>query len=121
MLAEIKKVRQIEGEPARRWFNCHQMDLFIWYENNQIIGFQLCYDKDIKEKAFSWHKDRGLQHQKVDDGENRPGHYKATPILVQNGSYELISIIEEFKKYSLDLIDEIKDFVLKKLKEVEKT
>ena len=117
MLTEIKNIKQVTGEPVKRWFHSEQMDLFIWYENNQIISFQLCYDKENKEKAISWHKDKGLQHQKVDDGENRPGHYKATPILVENGSYELSSIIEKFNKLSLNVIDDVRDFVVKNLTE----
>lgn len=115
MLREIKNIKQQTGEPEKRWFSSEEMDLFIWYENNKIISFQLCYDKEKNEKAISWHKDKGLQHQRVDDGENRPGHYKATPILVQNGRYELNDIITKFKFYSQNILTEISEFVLKKL------
>ena len=117
MLTEIKKIKQVTGEPVKRWFHSEQMDLFVWYDNNQFISFQLCYDKEKDEKAISWHKDKSLQHQKVDDGENHPGHYKATPILLQNESIDLNIIVDEFKKHSLNLIDEIKGFVLNKIEE----
>jgi len=115
MLTEIKKVRQIEGEPNRRWFNNHDMDLIVWQENENILAFQLCYDKTGNEKAISWKPDTGLIHQKVDDGENRPGHYKATPILIQNGSYDLEKIRNDFESYSESISDDIRVFVLDNL------
>jgi len=119
LLTEIKNLKQTAGEPAKRWFNNASMDLFVWHEKNKIIGFQLCYDKEKNEKALSWYKGNGFQHQKVDDGENRSGRYKATPLLLQNESFEFNNITEEFKKHSLHLVGEIKGFILNKIKEAD--
>ena len=116
MLKEIKKVRQIPGEPARRWFNCHEMDLVVWHEAGTLTGFQLCYDKSNHEKALSWKADTGLVHEKVDNGESGDGHYKATPILIKNGLFDLKKVRAAFEKNS-ELIDEdVKEFVFKNLK-----
>ena len=115
MLKEIKKVRQVSGEPERLWFNSSEMDLIIWQEDNSYIGFQLCYDKSSQEKALSWKPSTGLVYEKVDDGESRDGHYKATPILLKNGSYDLKKARSEFISRSAELTNEIRDFVLKNL------
>ncbi len=115
MLREIKNTRQIPSEPNRRWFNSEEMDLFIWHQADSIIGFQLCYDKSGQERALTWKPDTGLIHEKVDNGESRDGRYKATPILLKNGTYDIDSVISEFLSKSERLSYEIKDFVLQKL------
>ena len=115
MLREIKKVRQINGEPNRRWFNGEDMDLIVWHDEDEFLGFQICYEKTGQEKALSWKKDSGLVHQKVDDGESRTGYYKATPILIQNGQYNLDKIRKDFEYYSESISEEVKVFVLAKL------
>jgi len=111
MLREIKKIRQINGEPSRRWFNSHDMDLIIWHDKNEFIGFQICYEKTGQEKALSWKKDSGQVHQKVDDGESRKGHYKATPLLVNIGQYNIEKIKNDFEKYSQSISKEVRCFV----------
>ena len=61
MLREIPKVRQIEGEPHRRWFTDDHFDLVLWDdESRQIVGFQLCYDKHDGERAITWKEDSGF-------------------------------------------------------------
>lgn len=112
MLREIKNVRQIPDEPNRRWFNSEEMDLIIWHDADSIIGFQLCYDKPGHEKALSWKLETGLIHEKVDNGESRDGHYKATPILIQNGSYDIEKIRENFLNNAEKVNYDIRDFVM---------
>lgn len=42
MLREKEYVRQIKGEPRRRWFYDDFFDLIVWYgTDDSIIGFQL--------------------------------------------------------------------------------
>lgn len=115
MLKEIKKVRQIQGEANRRWFNSEEMDLIIWHESGKIVGFQLCYDKKEQEKALSWKPEADLIHQKVDDGESRDGHYKATPILIKNGEYDLKSLKQKFENDAQNIEEVVKQFVLQRL------
>lgn len=85
-MKEITDVRQIAGEPQRRWFSSNEMDLIVWLdEQQQLIGFELCYDKLHSEHALVWNAEQGLRHMAVDDGEGRAGKYKASPILISNG------------------------------------
>lgn len=83
MLREISDVRQIPGDPRRRWFTDETFDLIVWeYRAGGIAGFQLCYDNGGDQRALSWFPDGGLRHCAVDTGESRPGKPKGVPILV---------------------------------------
>ena len=117
MLKEYKYVRQIEGEAKRRWFTDEYFDLIVWfdYTNNTVLGFQLCYDIAHKHRALTWQKHSGYTHHRVDDGENRPGKMKATPILVADGLFEYHKIAEEFKKASKHLEKSLSEFIYDKL------
>src|SRR5690242_6752512 len=82
MLMEFQNVRQVPGEPRRRWFTSEDVDLVVWCdESGCAIAFQLCYDKARSERALTWKPDCGFSHRAVDDGEGSRGKYKATPIL----------------------------------------
>ena len=88
MLKEMPEARQVPGDAARRVFFSENLDLTVWFdERDDILGFELCYDKGKNERAVRWSREQGFLHQKVDDGENRPGRYKATPILVPDGVF----------------------------------
>ena len=96
MLKELPEVRQVPEEPNRRWFSDDYFDLIVWLDHNgEITGFQLCYDIAGDEHALTWHEKTGFSHQRVDDGElQRP--YKATPILVADGSFDYAAISQSF-------------------------
>jgi hypothetical protein len=95
------------------------MDLIVWYEKDAIIGFQLCYDKRGAEKALTWKKKGGYAHNRVEDGEGRPGKYKSTPILVTDGIFQAKSVADNFKEQSTGINSDIVKFVTKKLNEYE--
>jgi len=87
-LHEIYHVRQIAGEPRRRWFYDDFFDLILWLDDGgKMTGFQLCYDKQREQHALTWHADSGYFHNRVDEGEGRPGKFKASPVLVPNGRF----------------------------------
>lgn len=118
MLREIPHVRQIAGEPQRRWFSSPTLDLIVWLEeNDEIVGFQLCYDKTRHERAITWRRDTGFAHEAVDDGEGRPGKYKATPILLPDGAFQARTIAGEFQAQSAEVAPRIAGFVHAKLME----
>ena len=97
MLRELADVRQIPGEPRRRWFADDYFDLIVWFnKKGESIGFQLCYDLPGEERALTWHKNTGFSHRRVDDGE-RQRPYKATPILVADGSFDDAAVSELFE------------------------
>lgn len=102
----------------RRWFSDDAMDLIVWLdENDNIAAFQLCYDKPFAEHALSWRKDSGFMHNRVDDGEGRPGSHKGTPILVPDGGFNLKAIAEKFRQLAQDIDSRTAEFVIQKLQE----
>lgn len=116
MLYEVKNIKQLKGEPLRRWFIDDYFDLIVWLDKqNNISGFQLCYDKYKKQHALTWHKSSGYMHNLVDDGENKPGKYKSAPILVSNGQFDKNKVADFFKKASSSLEDRIADIIYEKL------
>ncbi len=89
MLHEIRAIRQLPGEPRRRWFFGSRMDLTVWTDTQgEIIGFQLSYDKPRAEKALTWKRDSRFFHNRVDDGESKPGRHKGTPLLGVDGLFD---------------------------------
>jgi len=118
MLREMTSVRQIPDEPRRRWFSDEHFDLVIWIgENGNILGFQLCYDRTHAERALTWRMESGFSHNAVDTGENRPGRYKSTPILVADGSFDAETVAAKFQGHSGVLDSKIADFIYYKLLE----
>lgn len=117
MLQEIRDVRQIAGEPKRRWFFCHEMDLVLWEEENgAICGFQLAYDKHKNEHALTWHQDRGFVHYVVDDGEPT-ANVNATPLLYSTDAFDRERVLRQFLALSGEIPPEISRFVQARLHE----
>lgn len=117
-LTEISAVRQIRGEPRRRWFRTDDLDLIVWCdEAGAPTSFQLCYDKLRSERALTWTPERGFLHTAVDDGEDVGVGYKATPILVAGDRFAANRVVERFATASADLPREIVGFVGSKLKQ----
>jgi hypothetical protein len=118
MLWEIPRVRQIPGEPRRRWFNSRAFDLIVWYDEvNSPVGFQLCYGKEKSERALPWNPPAKYNHMAVDDGEGRTFHHKATPILVPDGHFDASAVCEAFVRESTQLPRDIVDLVVGKLRQ----
>jgi hypothetical protein len=112
MLKEVRDVRQVPGEARRRIFFSDDLDLTVWFDDDDaILGFELCYDKGKNERAVRWKRLEGFLHQKVDDGENRPGRYKSTPILVPDGTFAVKKISRLFYDNSRDIDTAVADFV----------
>jgi hypothetical protein len=118
MMNETKNVRQINGEPRRRWFWSDFFDLIVWFKDeSDIIGFQLCYDKNRYQRVLTWKRDAGYSHDRIDDGEGTPGRYKATPILAADGIFEEERIAGLFKEDSQQIEKQIADFIYAKILE----
>lgn len=116
MLREVNNPRQIPGEQPRRWFSDDDMDLVVWLgEDESIQGFQLAYDKARSEHALTWRNGSGFQHNRIDDGEGQPGHYKATPILVPDGKFSALELANRFKESALRIDQRVSQFVFLKL------
>ncbi len=75
MLEEVESVKQQPGENFCRWFSDEYFDLYVWTDpSGTITGFQLCYDKPGKERAFTWFSDSG-------PGANCEGRCEKPPVL----------------------------------------
>ena len=94
-LIEFEQVRQIPGEPRRRWFTCEDLELLVW-----------CDDSDSP-----------ISHKIIDDGEQCPWKHKATPILVEDAPASATFISKRFAQVSAGLPVELAEFVGKKLGE----
>jgi hypothetical protein len=118
MLREARNVAQVKGESRRRWFADDYFDLIVWFgEKDEIVGFQLCYDKYGEQKAFTWHQNFGYMHHRVDQGEEKPGKLKATPILVADGIFDHENIAGRFKRESVEKETRVSDFVYEKVRQ----
>jgi hypothetical protein len=118
MLREIRNTRQVPSEHPRRWFTDEDMDLVVWLgDDDSIVGFQLAYDQIRSEHALTWKYQSGFQHDSVDNGEGRPGKYKATPILIPDGEFSAPVIAERFKERATDIDEVVSGFVYAKLLE----
>jgi hypothetical protein len=116
MLAEIRNPRQIEGEGFRRWFTDEYFDLIVWYaEDRTLLGFQLCYDKLDHERALTWTREHGFQHNRIDAGEV-PGHAKMTPLIIADGEFSRDPVAERFRKASGRIEPAVAQFVYKTVK-----
>jgi hypothetical protein len=115
VLREIHDVRQVPGEPRRRWFSDENFDLIVWFgPENEVIGFQLCYDKVTEQKALTWLKQDGYRHSRVDDGDH-PGKMKASPVLEADGHFDREGIGRRFRENRGDVPEKIADSVSKRI------
>lgn len=115
-MRERVSVTQHAGEPRRRWFSSPNLDLIVWFDQcESITGFELCYDKGRIEHAVRWKPRSGFAHMVVDDGESRPGKYKATPILRANGYFDATRIHAAFASECASVPTEISTCVLQAL------
>lgn len=111
MLKLITTQARLENE-HKIWFNDQQNDLFVWLDQTGIpIGFQFCYDKARDEHSLYWHQDKGFHHCRVDNGENKLGHYKMSPIMTAKSCFKTNQIAEIFDSTSQQLDAELRKFI----------
>ncbi|MBN1385142.1 MAG: hypothetical protein JW983_09705 [Elusimicrobia bacterium] len=116
MMKLQKNTKQIKGEPFRRWYSDDYFDLFVWFnDNDKIINFQLCYDKQGDEHSLTYTDKDGLVHEKIDSGEEDPRRNKS-PVVSQDGLCPFNKITDEFIKRSRGLDKDIIEFVMGAIK-----
>ena len=116
MLREIANVKQIKGEPRRRWFSSESMDLFVWQNYlDEVVRYQLTYNKPHNEKALTWHTKTGFLHLSVDDGFN-PGKHPGSPLLKADGELNAPKLLTLINNNSGDLEASIKEFIVSGVK-----
>jgi len=117
MLNEVESVKQQPGEDFCRWFRDEYIDLYVWTNpSGTITGFQLCYDKPGKERAFTWFSGKGFFHHRIDSGDQHPTKNQS-PVLVQDGLFQGDEVERRFAENSKSLDANLAAFVTQKLKE----
>ena len=116
MLIECKNVSQ-EQIGFRRYFMDTFFDLFVWYDraDGEITGFELCYDKQNNERSIIWDRAAGYTHSGVDSGEEAPGRYKQSPLLVADGVLDNRSLAKRFKENELQMDRTVFETVYQKI------
>ena len=118
MLKEVLNTRQEKGQLKRRWFSSREEDLIVWYSaDGKIFGFQLCYDRQGRERALTWNSEHGFAHNLIDDGEAVGMAHKQSPILVADGLFDAAAISGLFGEICQRVPPDIAEFVSKKLAE----
>lgn len=118
MLREIGPVRQVPGEPRRRWFSSANCDLVVWVEpDGSPVGFTFSYDKQHREHALVWNAQGHFEHTGIDSGETHPLRYKASPLHVADGTFDGDRVAEIFRRESVQVPGEIAGFVACKIEE----
>jgi hypothetical protein len=116
MLSEFKDVSQHPGEPRRRYFLSDYFDLYVWEnKDSQFVGFQLCYDKNNKERALSY-IDGVFTHRGIDTGEADASENRS-PILVADGAFSKDENLDRFMEESKMMDQKVAGYVIRMLKE----
>lgn len=117
MFREIK-TKKGEGDAVRRrWFVCDYFDMFVWQEREggSVVGFQLSYDREKKERMLSWSRKSGFTHGMVDAGEHSPKRNMA-PLHLPGGEFPGQEVLERFRVDAEGLEPGIAAQVLEKIR-----
>lgn len=100
-LVENRSVRQRPEEGFRRWFVNDFFDLIVWYESARSedpIGFQLCYDRHVNERAFTWQRGKRSSHY-VSGGTDEAGYpWIATAVLHGDAGPVPPEVLDRFRR-----------------------
>jgi hypothetical protein len=118
MLSEYENVRQ-EKKNHRRLFRDDKYNLYVWYEkkNGKILGFQIIYNLEDIQKAFTYEEDNGYYHNEVDGWDNTA--YKGTPLLVQDGKFGKNEMYKIMKHELANIETDLRAYILNKILEYE--
>ncbi len=116
MLQSLHNTRQIAGEPKRQWFMADDLDLVVWFDEQEAIcAFQLTYDRNTSEHALLWRAEAnsgsGYRHYEV----NTKGR-AVTPLLYANGPFKRDAVLAKFLALSDDMPEAVVAFIADKLR-----
>ena len=115
----MRHVSQRRGELRRRWFSDDHFDLYIWEDDGEIAGFQLCYAKEGYQRALTWMEGGTPYHTGVDEGSDRNPTRMHAPILVADGTMDVSVVRERFAAEGEEIEPSVRDYVVRKLEELE--
>lgn len=116
MLREIRGVKQDRPGSTRRWFQSDYFDLFTFQDDTgAFTGFQLCYDVERNERAFSWSAANGFFHDGVDDA--AVPQSQASAILLPEGRLDSGTVVPRFTREAVEIAPEVRELVHVKIRE----
>lgn len=118
-LTENKTVRQRPDEGFRRWFLNDYFDLILWYESAQgaLNGFQLCYSRHLRERAFTWYRNKRSSHFVSSGADQRGVPSVATAILHGDAGPVPEEVLQRLRREQGDLEDELLEKVVSAARE----
>ncbi len=116
-LSENRGVRQRPEEGFRRWFVNDYFDVIVWYESarGDLTGFQLCYNRGIDERAFTWYRDKRSSHYVSSGGGDPRGattRRMATAILQGDAGPVPEDVLQRLESERGDLDAELLDRIV---------
>jgi hypothetical protein len=116
VLREIAGVRQDHVHLRRRWFQDDYLDLFVWTSpSDELMAFQLAYDRAGDEHLLDWERSRGYLHRRVDDGRGSFRGVGATPLLALGKRFPKYRVIAQFDARSATLEEPLRRLVRERL------
>jgi len=117
MLVEFSNLSQ-SGEGYRRLFTDEFFHLYIWYnkKDGEPTGFQLNYSVRDNPHSLTCSIGGSCTHARIDEGEDAPGHFKGTPILVSDGVFEREPVLERFLATSRMLDSKLRDVIIEAIR-----
>ncbi len=111
MLYEIIGVKSYINEPHRKWYFDQHIDLTVWFdETDQIIGWQLVYDKNYNPQALTWTIKTGYKHFNNDGKPDNPLKYNMGSII-KGIKIDLEKLRTQFKQKSQNIDKRISGFI----------
>lgn len=116
MLREITRVAQNKPGFRRRWFEGKYFDLFTWQDaTGAFTSFQLCYDVERRERAFSWNALHGFFHDGVDSGTDLRTANPA--ILSGGGKLDAGEVLPRFQAEAVNMPADVRELVIGMIRE----
>lgn len=120
MLKEISNAGNALRKAGCRWFRSEHADLYVWSEKpasrSGIGAFEYCYRNLDKEYRLSWNHRSGMEHTRVEDGENNPLR-NDSPLVVPGDSPDVAAAARHFRDEGLGMDPQIYRFILNVLYE----
>jgi hypothetical protein len=111
MLREITRVAQNKPGFRRRWFEGKYFDLFTWQDTaGAFTSFQLCYDVEHRERAFSWNAVHGFFHDGVSSGADLRTANPA--ILSGGGKLDVGEVLPRFQAEAVNIPADVRELVI---------
>jgi hypothetical protein len=102
LITEQDRVRYTDGSiSATLWFD----------DYNAIFAFEIIFDLLLDEFAFLYAKNSPVRFVKIDDGSLKPGRRRKQAIESETTEFSN-ERLEEFKKVSLSIPSEQREFIL---------